>query len=216
MERERSCCRGENVIKYPSSWENALASAGLGNGFIPVLPQGGRNRVYRYSRAGAHPRVTSLGLCPIYLLQGHPHPPQCAHWGTFPLEGGRLGGKSGVPPLRRIQKPSLLFVGAGHRPARRCTRRVQEAAPYGSAPAAACSAKPGAAVGPHQQQFWNSQAPVGRIGPQKVTQILRAGNIAKPNKYASPVMGSGESGPMDLGRAKRSRSPSAASPAVFC
>src|SRR5699024_11345895 len=56
-----------------------------------------------------------------------------------------------------------------------------------------------------QQQFWNSQAPVGRIGPQKVTQILRAGNIAKPNKYASPVMGSGESGPMDLGRAKRSR-----------
>ena len=93
MERERSCCRGENVIKYPSSWENALASAGLGNGFIPVLPQGGRNRVYRYSRAGEHPRVTSLGLCPIYLLQGHPHPPQCAHWGTFPLEGGRLGGR---------------------------------------------------------------------------------------------------------------------------
>ena len=93
MERERSCCRRENVIKYPSSWENALASAGLGNGFIPVLPQGGRNRVYRYSRAGAHPRVASLGLCPIYLLQGHPHPPQCAHWGTFPLEGGRLGGR---------------------------------------------------------------------------------------------------------------------------
>ena len=113
------------MIKYPSSWENALASAGLGNGFIPVLPQGGRNRVYRYSRAGAHPRVASLGLCPIYLLQGHPHPPQCAHWGTFPLEGGRLGGKSDVQPLRRIQKPSLLFVGAGHRPARRCTRRAE-------------------------------------------------------------------------------------------
>ena len=109
MERERSCCRRENVIKYPSSWENALASAGLGNGFIPVLPQGGRNRVYRYSRAGAHPRVASLGLCPIHLLQGHPHPPQCAHWGTFPLEGGRLGGRPGVPPLRRIQKLSLLF-----------------------------------------------------------------------------------------------------------
>src|SRR5699024_8943766 len=86
MERERSCCRRENVIKYPGSWENALASAGLGNGFIPVLPQGGRNRIYRYSRAGAHPRVASLGLCPIHLLQGHPHPPQCAHWGTFPLE----------------------------------------------------------------------------------------------------------------------------------
>ena len=43
------------------------------------------------------------------VLPAHPHPPQCAHWGTFPLEGGRLGGRPGVPPLRRIQKLSLLF-----------------------------------------------------------------------------------------------------------
>ena len=98
---------------------------GIGKRIYPGFAAGGRNRVYRYSRAGAHPRVASLGLCPIHLLQGHPHPPQCAHWGTFPLEGGRLGGRSGVPPLRRIQKPSLLFVGAGHWPARRCTRRAE-------------------------------------------------------------------------------------------
>ena len=68
-----------------------------------------------------------------------PHPPQCAHWGTFPPVGGRLGARSnreefgplwdvwihilGIgaecacwkagghmgPPLRRIRKPSLLF-----------------------------------------------------------------------------------------------------------
>ena len=68
-----------------------------------------------------------------------PHPPQCAHWGTFPPVGGRLWARSnrgefGVlwdvwihilgigaecacwkagghmgPPLRRIRKPSLLF-----------------------------------------------------------------------------------------------------------
>ena len=77
-----------------------------------------------------------------------PHPPQCAHWGTFPPQEGRLGVRSnreefgplwdvwihilGIraecacwkagghmgPPLRRIRKPSLLFVGAGHWPAR--------------------------------------------------------------------------------------------------
>jgi len=34
--------------------------------------------------------------------------------------------------------------------------------------------------------------PVGRIELRKATQILRAGNIAKPDRYASPVMGSGE------------------------
>ena len=44
---------------------------------------------------------------------------------------------------------------------------------------------------------------------------MRAGSAGKSSKYASPVMGSGESGPMDLGGAKRSRSPSAASPAAF-
>ena len=117
MEKERSCCRGENVIKYPSSWENALASAGLGNGFIPVLPQGGRNRVYRYSRAGAHPRVASLGLCPIHLLQGHPHPPQCAHWGTFPLEGGRLGGRLIAAPTKWVETcPLIRLAFARHLP----------------------------------------------------------------------------------------------------
>ena len=36
-----------------------------------------------------------------------------------------------------------------------------------------------------------------------------------PLQGITPVMGSGESGPMDLGGAKRSRSPSAASPVAF-
>ena len=131
-----------------------------------------------------------------------PHPPRFAR--HLPLKGKAFGRLIAVLSFRRGRTPAGPQMYAA-RPG---------GAPYGSAPAAACSANPGAAVGPHQQQFWNSQAPVGRIGPQKVTQILRAGNIAKPNKYASPVMGSGESGPMDLGRAKRSRSPSAASPAA--
>ena len=132
-----------------------------------------------------------------------PHPPRFAR--HLPLKGKAFGRLIAVLSFRRGRTPAGPQMYAA-RPG---------VAPYGPAPAVTCSAKPGAAVGPHQQQFWNSQAPVGRIGPQKVTQILRAGNIAKPNKYASPVMGSGESGPMDLGRAKRSRSPSAASPAAF-
>ena len=78
------------------------------------------------------------------------------------------------------------------------------------------SAKPGAEVEPHQRQFLQTQGPVARKESRKATQILRAGNIAKPDRYASPVMGSGESGPMDLGGAKRSRSPSDASPGAFC
>ena len=61
--------------------------------------------------------------------------------------------------------------------------------PLGFAPAITCSAKPGAEGRPHKLQFWNNQAPVGRKERQKVTQILRAGNIAKPDRYASLVIG---------------------------
>ena len=25
-----------------------------------------------------------------FTAPAHPHPPQCAHWGTFPLQGGRF------------------------------------------------------------------------------------------------------------------------------
>ena len=55
----------------------------------------------------------------------------------------------------------------------------------------------GAFARSNQARKWNRtsrnfsphQAPVGRIELRNATQILRAGNIAKPNKYASPVMG---------------------------
>ena len=52
----------------------------------------------------------------------------------------------------------------------------------------------------------------GPSGPEEIaetTPFLRAGNIAKPNRYASTVMGSGESGPMGT------KCPTAASPAAF-
>ena len=51
------------------------------------------------------------------------------------------------------------------------------------------SAKPGAEAEPHQLQFWEGQGPVARQEFRPITQILRAGNFAHPNRYASPVMG---------------------------
>ena len=94
----------------------------------PDFAAGAQDRIHRYS-GGDTPQGgfsrPSADLPSAPALRVHPHPPQCAHWGTFPLEGGRLGGRPGVPPLRRIQKPSLLFRRAGHWPARRCTRRAE-------------------------------------------------------------------------------------------
>ena len=41
---------------------------------------------------------------------------------------------------------------------------------------------------------------MGRIELRKATQILRAGNIAKPDRYASPVMGDRGPTPLVKGR----------------
>ena len=83
-------------------------------------------------------------------------------------------------------------------------RRVQEAAPYGSAPAATCSAKPGADVESHQLQFLESQGPVARNEMIKATQILRAGNSASRDRYASPRNG-GSRGRAAWRQGRRSR-----------
>ena len=87
--------------------------------------RGGRNRVYRYSRAGAHPRVVSLGLCPIHLLQGHPHPPQWRTGAPSPWKGEGWAGGPVCRPYGVYRSRPSFFVGAGHWPARRCTRRAE-------------------------------------------------------------------------------------------
>ena len=70
----------------------------------PDFAAGAQDRIHRYS-GGDTPQGgfsrPSADLPSAPALRVHPHPPQCAHWGTFPLEGGRLGGRPGVPPLRR-------------------------------------------------------------------------------------------------------------------
>ena len=62
--------------------------------------------------------------------------------------------------------------------------------------------------------FPHSQGPVAR---RELRHALRfcAPEIFCLVQGVTPVMGPGESSPMDLGEAKRSRSPSAASPAAF-
>ena len=130
-------------------------------------------------------------------------------FGHFPLTGGtglplkgKAFGRPQGPPLRRIQKPSVFNVGAGHWPARRCTRRVQEAAPYTPAPAATCSARPGAVVEAQQRQFLNSQGPVARREFRPAPQILRAGYVLPRLSGNSRNGGPGVSGPMGLGGAE--------------
>ena len=81
-----------------------------------------------------------------------PHPPHFAR--HLPLKGKAFGRLIAVLSLRRgrtLAGPQMYAARPG-------------GAPYGSAPAAACSAKPGAVVKPYQLQFWNSQPPVGRRG----------------------------------------------------
>ena len=77
-----------------------------------------------------------------------------------------LGGRVTDPPLRRIQKPSVFNVGAGPRPARRCTRRVQEAAPYRvqRPPRAATWVRPykvGGNLPPHPPRIRSAPSPQG-------------------------------------------------------
>ena len=142
-----------------------------------------------------------LGGGRIWTQSVHPEPSPGDPLGTFPSLGKYLapqgetlcggetprlnGDETGGPVCRPYSGNRTMSVGSGNR---------------------------GAGVEPHQRQFLQTQGPVARKESRKATQILRAGNIARPDRYASPVMGSGESSPMDLGGAKRSRSPSAASP----
>ena len=129
--------------------------------------------------------------------------------------GGERGRPRGAAPTVENGSGPFFFVGAGPRPARRCTRRVQEAAPYSPAPAATYSAKPGVAVKQHQRKFLQTKGPVARNETIKATQILHAGSSAQSSRYASPVNGVRGKRPMDLGGTKWSRSPSAASPAIL-
>ena len=61
--------------------------------------------------------------------------------------------------------------------------------PAVNGPGTVCSANPGAGMEPRNLKFLLTQGPVAREERRKVTQILRAGTIAGPNRYASPVMG---------------------------
>ena len=91
------------------------------------------------------------------------------------------------PPLRQIKR-RVRFLRRGR--FQTGPRAATWGRPYGVFnTGSVCSVNPGAVVEPHQRKFMQTQGPVARREFRPATQILRAGNIAKPNKYASPVMG---------------------------
>ena len=57
--------------------------------------------------------------------RGTPHPPQCAHWGTFPPQGEGWASGGWYPPLRKAGEPSCR----GRRPERSRTARRGRRAP---------------------------------------------------------------------------------------
>ena len=114
---------------------------------------------------------------------------------------GDAGGP-GVPPLRTssaslrsapIPIPSGLRpspLEKGSRPLKGKAEGDRKGRPYGGMRTGSVSSvKPGAEQKPHRLKFWGSQGPAAREETQIATQILCAGNTAKSNKYASPVMG---------------------------
>ena len=102
---------------------------GIGKRIYPGFAAGGRNRIYRYSRAGAHPRVASLGLRPIYL-QPPPYGftlirPSVRTGAPSTWKGEGWAGGPVCRPYGVYRSRPSFFVGAGHWPARRCTRRAE-------------------------------------------------------------------------------------------
>ena len=107
-------------------------------------------------------------------------------------------GRPGVPPLRRESK-SDSASGTGDREGRpygftkaylKPWRAGEDTRPYGVFnTGSVCSVNLGAVVEPHQRKFMQTQGPVARQEFRPATQILRAGNSAPCDRYASPVMG---------------------------
>ena len=61
--------------------------------------------------------------------------------------------------------------------------------PAVNGPGTVCSANPGAGMEPQNLEFLLTKAPVGRKKFEPATQILRAGTIVGPDRYASLVIG---------------------------
>ena len=179
---------------------------GIGKRIYPGFAAGGPEQSLQIQPGGGTPQGGFSRPLSDSPSTGSPSSAPVCALGHLPPGRGKAGRAARcAAPTACTEAVPPFFVGAGHWPARRCTRRVQEAAPYSPAPAATCSAKPGAAVESHQLQFLQTQGPVARREFRPATQILRAGNSAGLPSGASLVMGSGADSPCQGEMARRAR-----------
>ena len=89
------------------------------------------------------------------------------------------------PPLQRIQKPSVFNVGAGPRPARRCTRRAEVVAQTSlSCPCGAIHPPPGRRNPPQiEKKFPRDPQPPGNLKTQRKLQSLSQSGICLACSY---------------------------------
>ncbi len=117
------------------------------------------------------------------------------------------GGRPGVPPLRGIRKVSF-FVRAGHRPSH--VPGDRKGRPYEEKRTGSVgSVNSGAVVKSQSPQFLQTQGPVARKKSRRPLHFCAPEILQNLTDTPSPVMGSGESGPMGT------KCPTAASPVAF-
>ena len=96
---------------------------GIVKQIVPILPQGPRTE-FIDTAAWAHSRVASLGLRPplyrVTLIR-----PSVRTGAPSPWKGEGWAGGPVCRPYGVYRSRPSFFVGAGHWPARRCTRRAE-------------------------------------------------------------------------------------------
>ena len=154
-----------------------------------------RSLLFRRGRTLAGP---PKGLC---HSGAHPHPPRIRSAPSPKGEGCRAG-RGPAPTTNNgadaffLQGPVPDWPAGGASPSPTGFKEnfrvwVGEALgpPAVNGPGTVCLANPGAEMEPQNLEFLLTQAPVGRREFRPAAQILRAGNIAGPDRYASPIIG---------------------------
>ncbi len=178
-----------------SSWLKARLCAWWGSSAARMDGGNGTGLVFRRGRSQTGPRE---GQAPPLRVLRKPF----GGWVGEPL-GAPVGGVRAHKTAVGLRSAAPSGSHLPWKAVRLFRRGRSQTGPTGYRTGSVCSANPGAEVEPHRRQFLQTQGPVARKESRKATQILRAGNIARPDRYASPVMGSGGKANYGAGGAKR-------------